>query len=112
MTTRDLVLEFKANIQDLQKEKADMAKTIASKESRIKQILIKLEQTNSDLEHAGKHAAKVQKDNDVLKSDNTTLKAKLETTEKLLDTATTRLKALEGHIEEDPEEDEDTESEQ
>ena len=88
MTTRDLVLEFKANIQDLQKEKADMAKTIASKESRIKQILIKLEQSNSDLEHAGKHAAKVQKDNDALKADNTTLKAKLETTEKLLETDT------------------------
>ena len=42
MSERDLVDELKANIQDLQSEKAEMAKTIESKERMIKQILIKV----------------------------------------------------------------------
>ena len=53
MSERDLVQELKANIKDLQKEKADMAKTIETKESRIKQLLIKLEHATSDVQAVG-----------------------------------------------------------
>ena len=48
MSERDLVDELKANIQELHQEKADMAKTIESKERRIKQVLIKLEHATKD----------------------------------------------------------------
>ena len=85
MSERDLVDELKANIQDLQSEKAEMAKTIESKERRIKQILIKLEHATQDVKSVGH--AKVKSDKEI-----NLLKAKLETKEKLLDEALTKIK--------------------
>ena len=87
MSERDLVDELKANIQDLQSEKAEMAKTIESKERRIKQILIKLEHATQDVKSVGH--AKVKSDKEI-----NLLKAKLETKEKLLDEALTKIKEL------------------
>ena len=87
MSERDLVDELKANIQDLQSEKAEMAKTIESKERRIKQILIKLEHATQDVKSVGH--AKVKSDKEI-----NVLKAKLETKEKLLDEALTKIKEL------------------
>ena len=87
MSERDLVDELKANIQDLQSEKAEMAKTIESKERRIKQILIKLEHAKQDVKSVGH--AKVKSDKEI-----NVLNAKLETKEKLLDEALTKIKEL------------------
>lgn len=86
MSERDLVQELKANIKDLQSEKADMAKTIESKESRIKQLLIKLEHATSDVQAVGH---KIGEQNKHI----TELEAKLEAKEELLDEALNKLKA-------------------
>ena len=86
MSERDLVQELKANIKDLQSEKADMAKTIESKESRIKQLLIKLEHATSDVQAVGH---KIGEQNKQI----TELEAKLEAKEELLDEALDKLKA-------------------
>lgn len=86
MSERDLVQELKANIKDLQDEKADMAKTIESKERRIKQLLIKLEHATSDVQAVGH---KIGEQNKHI----TELEAKLEAKEELLDEALNKLKA-------------------
>ena len=85
MSERDLVDELKANIKDLQDEKADMAKTIEGKERRIKQILIKLEHATKDVQSTGH---KIGEQNKVIAD----LEAKLDTKEKLLDEALQKIK--------------------
>ena len=85
MSERDLVQELKANIKDLQDEKADMAKTIESKERRIKQLLIKLEHATSDVQAVGH---KIGEQNKQI----TELEAKLEAKRELLDEAVNKLK--------------------
>ena len=85
MSERDLVQELKHNIKDLQKEKADMAKTIESKESRIKQLLIKLEHATTDVQAVG---SKIGEQNKQIAE----LEAKLETKEELLTEALDKLK--------------------
>jgi chromosome segregation ATPase len=87
MSTNDLVRELKENIKDLQKEKADMAHTIATKESRIKQIMIKLEHATDDVHKMGQ---KIGDQNKKLVN----LEAKLETKERLLEEALERIKSL------------------
>ena len=87
MSERDLVDELKANIQDLQSEKAEMAKTIESKERRIKQILLKLEHATQDTKTTGH---KIGEQNKAMSE----LKAKLETKERLLEEALIKIKKL------------------
>ena len=87
MSERDLVDELKANIQELHQEKADMAKTIESKERRIKQVLIKLEHATKDTKSIGH---KISDQNKEIAD----LEAKLETKERLLEEALTKIKAL------------------
>ena len=87
MSTNDLVRELKENIKDLQKEKADMARTIETKESRIKQIMIKLEHATGDVHSMGQ---KIGDQNKKLVN----LEAKLETKERLLEEALERIKSL------------------
>ena len=95
MSNRDLVSELKNTIKDLTEEKEDLHRSILHKESRNKQILIRLEQANNELDHVGKHSSKVQKDADGIKKENSTLQAKLETTEELLKLAKEKLKDFE-----------------
>ena len=87
MSERDLVDELKANIQDLQSEKAEMAKTIESKERRIKQILINLEHATQDTKTTGHKIGEQNKE-------ISDIKAKLETKERLLDEALEKIKTL------------------
>ena len=87
MSERDLVQELKANIVDLQSEKADMARTIETKERRIKQIMIKLEHATKDTQSVGH---KISEQNKAIAD----LEAKLETKERLLEEALTKIKAL------------------
>ena len=61
MSDQDLVTELKATIKDLTEEKEDLHLAIRHKESRLKQLTIKFEQTNHDLKSAGREIAKKDK---------------------------------------------------
>ena len=54
MSDKELVTELKHQIADLTQEKDDAIKLISQKDSKIKQILIKLEQSNLDVHSMGK----------------------------------------------------------
>ena len=49
MSDKDLLREYKNTITDLTKDKKELTDTIEEKDSRIKKILIQLEQANQDL---------------------------------------------------------------
>ena len=87
MSDRDLVQELKSNIVDLTAEKDEMANTVAKKQSRIKQVMIKLEHATADVKHCGH---KIEEQNKEIIS----LKAKLETKEKLLQEALKRVRSI------------------
>ena len=99
MSDRDLVQELKSNIVDLTAEKDEMAKTVAKKQTRIKQVMIKLEHATEDVKHCGH---KIEEQNKEIIS----LKAKLETKEKLLQEALKRVRSI---TDDSTEEDQDTE---
>ena len=50
MTDKSLLKEYKSTISDLTKEKQELNDTIVQKDSKIKQILIQLEQANNDIQ--------------------------------------------------------------
>jgi len=54
MSDKELVAELKQQIADLTQEKKDVIKLCEEKDSKIKQILIKLEQSNLDTHAMGK----------------------------------------------------------
>ena len=54
MSQKDLVRELKSTIKELSDEKDDLLTKLKSKESRIKQVLIQLEQSVDDVAHCGK----------------------------------------------------------
>ena len=87
MSDRDLVQELKSNIVDLTAEKDEMAKTVDKKQSRIKQVMIKLEHATEDVKHCGH---KIDDQNKEIAS----LKAKLETKDKLLQDALKKIKDI------------------
>ena len=99
MSDRDLVQELKSNIVDLTAEKDEMANTVAKKQTRIKQVMIKLEHATEDVKHCGH---KIEEQNKEIIS----LKAKLETKEKLLQEALKRVRSI---TDDSTEEDQDTE---
>ena len=99
MSDRDLVQELKSNIVDLTAEKDEMAKTVDKKQSRIKQVMIKLEYATEDVKHCGH---KIDDQNKEIAS----LKAKLETKDKLLQEALKRVRSI---TDDSTEEDQDTE---
>ena len=99
MSDRDLVQELKSNIVDLQAEKDEVAITVAKKQARIKQIMIKLEHATDDVKHCGH---KIEDQNKEIAS----LRAKLETKDKLLQEALTKIKDIYADSTEKIEEDE------
>ena len=99
MSDRDLVQELKSNIVDLQTEKDEVAITVAKKQARIKQIMIKLEHATDDVKHCGH---KIDDQNKEIVS----LKVKLETKEKLLQEALKRVRSI---TDDSTEENQDTE---
>ena len=105
MSDRDLVQELKSNIVDLTAEKDEMAKTVDKKQSRIKQVMIKLEHATEDVKHCGH---KIDDQNKEIAS----LKAKLETKEKLLEEALSKLKDINDNSTEEVEEDEDNDTDE
>ena len=61
MSEKDLIREFKETIADLTSEKKELNDTIEDKDSKIKKILIQLEQANQDMQSMGKKIAELEK---------------------------------------------------
>ena len=87
MSERDLVRELKETIKDLTKDRDDALAKVLTKESRLKQVMIKLEHATGDVQSMGH---KVGEQNKKMAE----LEAKLHTKEKLLDEALERIKSL------------------
>ena len=87
MSERDLVKELKAEVVEITKDRDDALAKVKSKESRMKQVLIKLEHATSDVQSLGH---KIGDQNKIISD----LQAKLETKEKLLEEALERLKGI------------------
>jgi len=87
MSERDLVRELKETIKDLSKDRDDALDKVKTKESRLKQTLIKLEHATDDVQSLGH---KIGEQNKKMAD----LEAKLETKDRLLDEALERIKSL------------------
>ena len=59
MSSKDLLAEYKLTIAELTKEKKDAVELVAVKDSKIKKILIQLEQANSDVQALGSKIAEL-----------------------------------------------------
>ena len=87
MSTNDLVKELKATIADITKDRDDALANAKTKESRIKQLMIKLEHSTADVHSCGQKIGDLNKE-------IATLEAKLDTKEKLLQEALDRIKKI------------------
>ena len=87
MSERDLVRELKENIKELTQDRDDALAKCRTKESRMRQVMLKLEHATSDVQATGH---KIGEQNKLIAD----LQAKLETKEKLLDQALERIKSL------------------
>ena len=87
MSEKDLVKELKAEIVDLIKDRDDALDKVKSKESRMKQVLIKLEHATQDVQTVGH---KIGEQNKQIAD----LEAKLDTKDKLLDEALQKIKGM------------------
>ena len=87
MSERDLVRELKENIKELTQDRDDALTKCKTKESRMRQVMIKLEHATDDVQSMGH---KIGEQNKKMAD----LEAKLETKERLLEEALERIKSL------------------
>ena len=87
MSEKDLVKELKAEIIEITKDRDDALAKVKSKESRMKQVLIKLEHREQDVQSCGHKIGEQNKE-------IAELKAKLETKSRLLEEALQRIKDI------------------
>ena len=87
MSERDLVRELKENIKELTQDRDDALAKCKTKESRMRQVMIKLEHATGDVQSLGH---KIGDQNKIISE----LQAKLETKERLLEEALERIKSL------------------
>ena len=87
MSERDLVRELKENIKELTQDRDDALAKCKTKESRMRQVMIKLEHATDDVQSMGHKIGEQNKE-------IAELKAKLDTKSKLLDDALNRLKDI------------------
>ena len=87
MSDRDLVQELKATIVELSKDRDNALASVKTKEARTKQVMIKLEHATQDVKSVGH---KIEDQNKEIAS----LKAKLETKDRLLQEALTKIKDI------------------
>ena len=87
MSERDLVKELKAEIVEITKDRDDALDKMKSKESRMKQVLIKLEHATQDVHSCGHKIGEQNKE-------IAELKAKLDTKGRLLDEALQKIKDI------------------
>lgn len=77
MSQKDLNRELRTTIKDLTEEKDELSDKLKKKESRIKQILIQLEQATDDVTHCGKKIREQEEQIRDLKAENIELQKKL-----------------------------------
>ena len=87
MSEKDLVKELKAEVVEITKDRDDALDKVKSKESRMKQVLIKLEHREQDVHSIGHKIGEQNKE-------IADLKAKLETKTRLLEEALQRIKDI------------------
>ena len=87
MSDKDLVKELKAELAEITKDRDDTLAKMKSKESRIKQVLIKLEHREQDVHSCGHKIGEQNKE-------IADLKAKLDTKGRLLDEALEKIKTI------------------
>ena len=87
MSDKDLVKELKAELAEITKDRDDTLTKMKSKESRMKQVLIKLEHREQDVHSCGQKIGEQNKE-------IAELKAKLDTKARLLDEALQRIKDI------------------
>ena len=96
MSEKDLVKELKAEIAEITKDRDDALAKVKSKDSRMKQVLIKLEHATQDVQAVGH---KIGEQNKQIAD----LQAKLDTKDKLLDEALEKIKDIHDDSTEKPE---------
>jgi chromosome segregation ATPase len=87
MSEKDLVKELKAEIVEITKDRDDVLEKMKAKESRMKQVLIKLEHATQDVQAVGHKIGDQNKE-------IAELKAKLDTKDRLLDEALEKIKGI------------------
>ena len=87
MSDKDLVKELKAELAEITKDRDDALAKVKSKESRMKQVLIKLEHREQDVHSCGQKIGEQNKE-------IAELKAKLDTKGRLLDEALEKIKDI------------------
>ena len=87
MSEKDLVKELKAEIVEITKDRDDVLEKMKAKESRMKQVLIKLEHATQDVQAVGH---KIGEQNKQIAE----LEAKLDTKGRLLDEALEKIKGI------------------
>jgi len=87
MSEKDLVKELKAEIVEITKDRDDALAKVKSKESRMKQVLIKLEHREQDVHSCGHKIGEQNKE-------IAELKAKLDTKARLLEEALQKIKDI------------------
>ena len=87
MSERDLVRELKENIKELTQDRDDALAKCKTKESRMRQVMIKLEHAVQDVQSMGHKIGEQNKE-------MAELEAKLQTKERLLEEALERIKLL------------------
>ena len=100
MSEKDLVRELKENIKELTQDRDDALAKVKTKESRMRQVMIKLEHATQDVQTVGH---KIGEQNKTIAE----LQAKLDTKEKLLDEALDKLKDIHDDSTEKPDTDTD-----
>ena len=102
MSEKDLVKELKSEIAEITKDRDDALEKMKSKESRMKQVLIKLEHATSDVHSCGHKIGEQNKE-------IADLKAKLETKDRLLSEALDKIKGIQDDSTEKTEVDKENE---
>jgi len=87
MSEKDLVKELKSEIVEITKDRDDALSKVKAKESRMKQVLIKLEHATQDVQTVGH---KIGEQNKQIAD----LEAKLDTKDKLLGEALQKIKDI------------------
>ena len=87
MSDKDLVKELKAELAEITKDRDDTLDKMKSKESRMKQMLIKLEHREQDVHSCGQKIGEQNKE-------IAELKAKPDTKARLLDEALEKIKDI------------------
>ena len=87
MSDKDLIKELKAELTEITKDRDDALAKVKSKETRMKQVLIKLEHREQDVHSCGHKIGEQNKE-------IAELKAKLETKARLLEEALQRIKDI------------------